>query len=892
MKYTFFFGPKLTEGDAQMSNLLGGKGANLAEMSNMGLPVPPGFTITTEVCNYFINYNDFPPDLISQINSNINCIEKQMKKKFGSAENPLLFSVRSGSKVSMPGMMETVLNVGLTELTVRGLAKVSGNNQFAYDSYRRLIMMYADVVMEKSNNIQIHDNLGIRSELESFMDLYMKNINCYSDSQLSGRDLKNICLEFKKIIYKKFNTHFPDDPYVQLHESIKAVFKSWNGERAINYRNIENIPHNMGTAVNVQSMVFGNLGTNSATGVAFTRNPSTGKNVFYGEWLENAQGEDVVAGIRTPNPINEDSRSGNSSESITLEQKYPDIYNDLYAIKEKLEMHYRDMQDIEFTIENKNLWMLQTRRGKRNGVSSIQIAIDLNREKMINERELLNRISYNHLNEIMLPCIDPAEEASKPVIAMGLPAGPGGASGKIVFSADTAQKYHDNGQSVILVRKETSPEDIHGMFAANGILTSKGGMTSHAALVARGWGKCCIVGCSEALIDYNKKTMVVGNNKFKEGDTITLNGSLGAVYGSKISLIENKIHDNDQFNQIMQLSDQYKKLGVRANADTEKDAKTARIMGAQGIGLCRTEHMFFSPSRILTMRKMILATTTKQRLEALNELLPHQQKDFYGILKAMTDYPVTIRLLDPPLHEFLPTSKKQIESLAQKMKISFQNIKNIIDDLHEINPMLGHRGCRLGITYPEITKMQATAIFNATEQLIKDGFKPKPEIMIPLIGTDKEFIHQREIIDSVYRKGNYDFQYMVGTMIEIPRACLVAEDIANHADFFSFGTNDLTQTTFGYSRDDIGGFLQEYLSKSILENDPFASIDIHGVGKLIERAVKKGKENNSDLKIGICGEHGGDPKSIHFFNKINLDYVSCSPFRVPIARLASAQSNL
>jgi len=892
MKYTYYFGPTNTEGNGQQSLLLGGKGANLAEMCNLGLPVPPGFTITTKACNYFIKNSTLPTDLISQINSNINCVEKQMGKKFGSVENPLLFSVRSGSKISMPGMMETVLNVGLTESTVIGLATISGNDRYAYDSYRRLIMMYADVVMEKSNNIKVHNELGIRSDLESFMNLYKKDINCNSDTQLSGFDLKNICQEFKRIIYKKFNTHFPDDPYVQLHAAIRAVFKSWNGERAINYRNIENIPHDMGTAVNVQSMVFGNLGINSATGVAFTRNPSTGENVFYGEWLENAQGEDVVAGTRTPNPINEDSRSGNSKNLLTLEKKYPDIYNELYAIKEKLEVHYKDMQDIEFTIENKNLWMLQTRRGKRNGVSSIKIAIDMNREKMINEKELLKRISSNHLNEIMLPNINPAEEANEPVIAVGLPAGPGGASGKIVFSADAAQKYHENGQSVILVRKETSPEDIHGMFAANGILTSRGGMTSHAALVARGWGKCCIVGCSEVLIDYNKKTMVVGNNKFNEGDTISLNGTLGSVYGNKISLVENKIHDNDQFNQIMKLSDQYKKLGVRANADTAKDAKTARTLGAQGIGLCRTEHMFFSPNRILSMRKMILATTIKQRTEALNELLPHQQKDFYGILKSMTNHPVNIRLLDPPLHEFLPTRKKQIESLAKNIGVSIYDIKNIINDLHETNPMLGHRGCRLGITYPEITKMQATAIFNATQQLIKEGFSPKPEIMIPLVGTDKEFIHQRKIIDSIYRKGNYDFQYMVGTMIELPRACLVAEDIAEYADFFSFGTNDLTQTTFGYSRDDMSGFLRQYISKSILENDPFASIDIHGVGKLIERAVKKGKEKNSNLKIGICGEHGGDPKSIHFFNKINLDYVSCSPFRVPIARLASAHSDL
>lgn len=892
MKYTYFFGANQTEGNSQKSDLLGGKGANLAEMSNLNIPVPPGFTITTEACNYFMTHNKLSSDLVSQINSNIKCIERIMKKNFGSKKNPLLVSVRSGSKISMPGMMETVLNVGLTESNVGGLAKMSGNDQFAYDSYRRLIMMYADVVMEKSNNVNVGNNLGIRSDLEACMDLYKEKIKCGSNDQLSGNDLKNICQEFKEIIYRKFNAHFPDDPIIQLHNAIEAVFKSWNGDRAVHYRHIENIPDDMGTAVNIQSMVFGNLGANSGTGVAFTRNPSTGKNIFYGEWLENAQGEDVVAGIRTPHPLNKDSLSCNSNKSLTLEKKYPEIYKKLYLIKEKLELHYKDMQDIEFTIENKNLWMLQTRKGKRTGVSSIKIAVDMNKEKLINEKDLLNRISPNHLNEIMLPNIDPNEEKDEPVITTGLPAGPGGACGKIVFSADAAQKYHEKGESVILVRKETSPEDIHGMFAANGILTSRGGMTSHAALVARGWGKCCIVGCSDVIIDYNEKTMGIGNKKFKEGDIITLNGTLGTVYGNKISLIDSKIHNNEHFNHIMRLSDKYKKLGVRANADTEKDAKNARTMGAKGIGLCRTEHMFFSPSRILNMRKMILATNSRQRTEALNELLPYQQNDFYGILKAMTGYPVTIRLLDPPLHEFLPTSNEQIKSLAKSIKVSNNKIKNIINNLHESNPMLGHRGCRLGITYPEITKMQAKAIFNATEQLCNEGYNPKPEIMIPLIGTDKEFIHQRNIIDSVYINGNYDFEYLVGTMIEIPRACLIAEDIAQYADFFSFGTNDLTQTTFGYSRDDIGGFLGHYISKSILLDDPFSSIDIDGVGKLVERATKKGKEKNINLKIGICGEHGGDPKSIHFFNKINLDYVSCSPFRVPIARLVSAHSNL
>jgi len=892
MKNIYFFGNGQAEGDGNQNNLLGGKGANLAEMTNIGIPVPPGFTITTEVCTYFMDNQALPSSLINEMNTSMHKMETIMNKRFGHKHNPLLVSVRSGAKESMPGMMETVLNVGLTSDTVAGLAQSSSNERFAYDSYRRLIMMYADVVMEKSEKIEVENNIGIRHQLESFMDEYKKNKNCKEDVDLDANDLKIICSEFKKIIKKTFGEEFPDDPNIQLSNAIKAVFQSWNGERAKNYRKIEGISDRSGTAVNVQGMVFGNMGSGSATGVAFTRNPSTGDNVFYGEWLENAQGEDVVAGIRTPNPLNNESRSHQSKNLQSLEDQYPSLYKELFTIKNNLELHYRDMQDIEFTIENKRLWMLQTRNGKRNGVSAIKIAFDLYDNNIINEAEVLNRISSQHLNEIMLPSIDGDKEKNEPVITRGLPAGPGGASGQIVFTADEAQTWHANGKDVILVRQETSPEDIHGMYAANGILTSRGGMTSHAALVARGWGKCCIVGCADIVIDYSNQTMCINGVKYNQGDWLSLNGSEGNVYGNKLPLISNNMKENPLFEKIMTLADKYRKLGVRANADTESDAENARQLGAKGIGLCRTEHMFFSPDRILSMRKMILASNLEERQNALNELLPHQQKDFYGILKAMAPHPVTIRLLDPPLHEFLPQTNNQIKQLANEVGVNPEKISRMIEDLHETNPMLGHRGCRLGITYPEITKMQASAIFSASAQLISEGVKPFPEIMIPLIGTAEEFINQRDVIVDVYNKMNVEIEHKIGTMIEIPRACLVSDQIAEHADFFSFGTNDLTQTTFGYSRDDVGGFIYDYLNKAILPEDPFESIDINGVGRLVEISVKAAIEKNSDLKIGICGEHGGDPKSIQFFNQVGLNYVSCSPFRVPIARLASAKCKI
>ena len=884
MTYIYTFGDQNCIGGSRHADLLGGKGANLSEMSKIGIPVPPGFTITTDACNYFMKNNHLPENL--NIDNAMHHIEKIMDKKFGDAKNPLLVSIRSGAKVSMPGMMETVLNVGLTKKSVEGLATISSNPRFAYDSYRRLIMMYADVVMQKNQKY------NIRHTLESFMDSYKKDRGYLSDTELNHEDLQFLCSEFKNIIYTKLGVHFPDDPQVQLNNAIKAVFKSWNGERAKHYRKIENIKEGAGTAVNIQGMVFGNMGPGSATGVAFTRNPSTGSNTFYGEWLENAQGEDVVAGIRTPYPLNENSKSIQSNKLITLEEKFPKLYKQLNDIKNTLESHYQDMQDIEFTIENERLWMLQTRTGKRTGSAAIKIAFDLITSRMIDEKEALKRISAKQMNEIMLPSLDIQKEKDEPIIARGLPAGPGGASGQIVFTADDAKSWHAKNKNVILVRNETSPEDIHGMYAAKGILTSRGGMTSHAALVARGWGKCCVVGCIDLMIDLENKFLEINGKIFKEGDWLSLNGTSGNVYGENLPLITNDIKENPLFEKIMGLSKKYQKLGVRANADTKKDAKIARNLGAKGIGLCRTEHMFFNPDRILSMRKMILSSNVDERQDALDELLPHQQKDFYGILKAMAPYPVTIRLLDPPLHEFLPRTDLQIETMANELNLEKNKVNQIIDDLHETNPMLGHRGCRLAITYPEITRMQARAIFSASKTLIDEGINPCPEIMIPLIGTAEEFINQRDIIVSVFSEMDLKLDYKIGTMIEIPRACLIAGEIAKSADFFSFGTNDLTQTTFGYSRDDLGGFIYDYLDNNILPNDPFKSIDIKGVGQLVNMATKAGRNQNPNLKIGICGEHGGDPKSIDFFHDAGLDYVSCSPYRVPIAKLASAHVNI
>ena len=893
MKNIYTFGNKVAEGSACDYKILGGKGANLAEMTSLGIPVPPGFTISTEVCNYYMKNNKFPNELSNELKKSLSLIEKIMEKKFGCKQNPLLVSVRSGGRQSMPGMMETVLNIGLTVETIPGLIEQTQNENFVFDAYRRLITMYADVVMEKSANL--NKEIGIRKILDQKLELLKKEEGVEADSKISIHGLKNICKEYKATIKSILGHEFPDDPKIQLWNSIEAVFNSWNGKRAINYRKIEKIPNNWGTAVNIQSMVFGNMGKDSATGVAFTRNPATGKNIFYGEWLPCAQGEDVVAGLRTPNPLNELSRVKNN-KLPSLENEMPFIYKKLNKIRLKLENHYKDMQDIEFTIENGKLWMLQTRTGKRNGMAAIRIAIDLLNKKIINEKTALKRVSAEQLNETMHPMLNIEIEKNTKILTKGLPAGPGAAYGQIVFSSEDAEQWKKDGKKIILVRDETSPEDIHGMYASEAILTSRGGMTSHAALVARGWGKCCIVGCSEIDVDTRNKKLIINNKELSEGDWITMNGSSGNVYLGTIPLEDVNLKSNKYFQNLMVIADKYRKLKIRTNADTPDDAKIAKSFGAEGIGLCRTEHMFFEPNRIISIREMIVAKSKKERKFAIMKLLLHQQNDFYNLFKTMSPYPVTIRLLDPPLHEFIPKKDDQIKELAKKLNISLKTLINRINTLHELNPMLGHRGCRLGISYPEITEMQSTAIFKATAKLLKEGIKTIPEIMIPLVGSESELNHQKQIVNNVakdiQKKTNQKLDYFVGTMIELPRACTIADKIAQNADFFSFGTNDLTQTTYGFSRDDISSFLPNYFENNILDKDPFQSIDIEGVGSLVKMGVKKGRSINKKLKIGICGEHGGDPESILFFNEIGLDYVSCSPYRVPIARLVTAQAQI
>lgn len=890
----YSFGNGKADGQADMVNLLGGKGANLAEMTKLGLPVPSGFTITTEVCTHFYNNNKFPNHLDEEVKKAISRMESDMGMLFGDEENPLLVSVRSGARKSMPGMMETVLNLGLTTKTIPGLIHKTKNERFVYDAYRRLIMMYSDVVMEKSDGINLKEEKGIRQQLEDILSIYKAKKRYQSDLDMKGNDWKYISTEFKNYIEKKLNKHFPDDPYEQLWGGIQAVFQSWSGARATHYRRIENIPNNWGTAVNVQAMVFGNTGEASATGVAFTRNPATGENKFYGEWLQNAQGEDVVAGVRTPHPLNEATRTKESKHLKSLESFMPKAYTQLNDIRTSLETHYSEMQDIEFTIENNFLWMLQTRTGKRTGVAAIQMAVDMVTDGMITKEEAISRINPEQIDDLLHPTLNKEEEKKAEVIARGLPAGPGGGIGQIVFTADEAEKQAMAGKKVILVREETSPEDVHGMHESEGILTAKGGMTSHAALVARGWGKCCIVGCSALNIDLSKKEITIDDKKLYEGDWISMNGSNGAVYKGKVALQTANPDSNKTYRQLMTWADKIRTLKIRTNADSPEDALQAIAFGAEGIGLCRTEHMFFDPQRVMIMRKMILAENDSSRRKFVMELLPYQRKDFVGILKAMDGKPATIRLLDPPLHEFLSLNSSQIKKLAAELNVITQKIKNRISELHEFNPMLGHRGCRLGIAYPEITEMQARAIFEATAELTVAGIEVFPEIMIPLVGTHTELKNQealvRNIAEIVKKEQKTDFHYTVGTMIELPRACLTANEIAKNAEFFSFGTNDLTQTTYGFSRDDIGGFLPNYLNENILSHDPFQSLDQNGVGQLITMAVDKGRSVRKNLKIGICGEHGGDPESIDFCYRNGLDYVSCSPFRVPIARLAAAQA--
>ncbi len=896
-KNVYFFGGGKADGKADMKNLLGGKGANLAEMSKLGVPVPPGFTITTDVCTYFMKHEgEYPKGLKEEVNDVLKKVEKSMGMTFDDADNPLLFSVRSGARQSMPGMMETVLNVGLTSQTIPGLIKKSGNERFVYDAYRRLITMYSDVVMEKSAGIEPAEGKGIRVQLEHEMEKMKKAKGVELDTDLDVDDLKKLCEIYKKKVKQVLKEEFPDNSMEQLWGGVTAVFRSWNGKRAIAYRRIEGIPDEWGTAVNVQTMVFGNMGSNSATGVAFTRDPSTGENKFYGEFLVDAQGEDVVAGIRTPQAINEESKSGQSSDLPTLEALMPKCYKELAAIRTKLEKHYNDMQDVEFTIQDGKLYMLQTRTGKRNGVAAIRMAVEMVKQKMIKQDEAILRVRPDQLDELLHPMLDPKSEKAAKILAKGLPAGPGGGVGQAVFTADDADSWAKEGKKVILIRDETSPEDVHGMKPAQAILTAKGGMTSHAALVARGWGKCCIVGCSTLNIDAKKKQMVVDGHTIKEGDWISLNGTKGIVYDGQIGVLPANPDKNENYKKLMTWADKARKINVRTNAEDPKDAKQARIFGAEGIGLCRTEHMFFGPDRITPMREMILADDEAGRKKALKKLLPLQRKDFSGIFKAMDGLPVTIRTLDPPLHEFLPHDAVSQKEMAEELGVTVNVIKDKVNALHELNPMLGHRGCRLGVTYPEITEMQAQAIMEAACRVAKKGTKVFPEIMIPLIGTKAELKNQKDVVvaiaEKVIEKEGIKVDYMVGTMIEIPRAALTADKVAEEAEFFSFGTNDLTQMTFGYSRDDVGKFLPIYIGNKVLPEDPFQSLDQEGVGQLVQLGIERGRKTRAKLKVGICGEHGGDPKSVEFCHRVGMNYVSCSPFRVPIARLAAAHAAL
>ncbi|MEJ2053043.1 MAG: pyruvate, phosphate dikinase [Calditrichaceae bacterium] len=882
-KYVYKFGAGKADGKADMKVLLGGKGANLAEMSNLGVPVPAGFTISTEVCkDFYANNGEYTDEVRKQVKEGVVSIEKTMEMKFGDSKNPLLVSVRSGAPASMPGMMDTVLNLGINSDTVKGIIEKSNNERFGWDSFRRFVQMYGDVVMGMKPESKEEED-----PFEVIIEGMKEKRGVTLDTELTADDLKELVDLFKAEIKKRTGKEFPTDPWEQLWGAISAVFGSWNNPRALKYRKYNNIPSDWGTAVNVQAMVFGNMGDDCATGVAFTRDPATGDGNFYGEYLVNAQGEDVVAGTRTPQPVNETTRS--EPDQVTLESVMPAAYKDLENIYKKLENHYKDMQDIEFTIQQGRLWMLQTRTGKRTAAAAVKIAVDMVQEGLIDKKTAVLRVGPEQLDQLLHPMFDP--KADKNVIANGLPASPGAATGRIVFHADDAEEWAAKGEDVLLVRIETSPEDIGGMNVARGILTSRGGMTSHAAVVARGMGTCCVAGCGALKISYKDKTMTVGNNSYKEGDWISLDGTKGEVIEGKVPTIDPELSGN--FGTLMQWADEFRKLNVRTNADTPHDSEVARNFGAEGIGLCRTEHMFFEGDRIIAVREMILADDEAGRRKALEKLLPYQRDDFYGIFKAMHDLPVTIRTLDPPLHEFLPHEEENQKEMADQMGVSVDEVKAKVDALHEFNPMLGHRGCRLGITYPEITEMQARAIIEAACQLKKEGVKVLPEIMIPLVGTKAELANQKQVVvdtaTKVQDEMGVQIDYLVGTMIEIPRAALTANEIAEEAQFFSFGTNDLTQLTFGYSRDDAGKFLKEYDERNILPDDPFQTLDQSGVGQLVEIGVQKGRSTKKDLKVGICGEHGGDPRSVAFCHRVGMNYVSCSPYRVPIARLAAAQ---
>jgi len=869
MKYVYLF----SEGNAGMKALLGGKGANLAEMTNLGLPVPQGFTITTEACIKYYDDNEVvSDDVVAQILETMGKLEVLAGKKFGDMDNPFLVSVRSGSRASMPGMMDTILNLGLNDVSVQGLAKLTSNDRFAYDSYRRFITMFADVVMDVPKH-----------NFEKILEQVKEENGAVLDTDLTAENMKEVVKRFKALFLKEKGEEFPQDPKVQLLEAVKAVFRSWNNPRAIVYRRMNDIPSDWGTAVNVQAMVFGNMGNDCGTGVAFTRNPSTGENKLYGEFLMNAQGEDVVAGIRTPQPLDE------------LKDTMPEIHAEFSRIAQKLETHYLDMQDMEFTIEKNRLYMLQTRNGKRTAAAALKVASDMVAEGLISKAEAVMKVDPKQLDALLHPTFQPkALKAAQP-IAKGLPASPGAATGQVFFTAEDAVEAAKAGQKAILVRLETSPEDIEGMYAAQGILTARGGMTSHAAVVARGMGKCCVAGCGEIKIDEHNKVFIASGKSYKEGDFISLDGSTGAVYGEALPTQEAAL--TGDFATIMAWADEFRTLKVRANADTPRDAAQAIEFGAEGIGLCRTEHMFFEEDRIAAVREMIVARSEEQRRKALEKLLPVQKSDFKGIYQAMGERPVTIRLLDPPLHEFLPHDDAAVDALAKEMGMTFADLKAVVDSLHEFNPMLGHRGCRLAVTYPEIAEMQTRAIMEAAIEVVKEsGIKILPEIMIPLVGEVKELKYVKDVVvktaEAVIAEYGIPFEYMVGTMIEVPRAALTADEIAKEAEFFSFGTNDLTQMTFGFSRDDAGKFLEDYYGKKIFESDPFARVDQNGVGKLMKLSVELGRKVRPNIKLGICGEHGGDPSSVEFCHTIGLDYVSCSPFRVPIARLAAAQARI